>query len=177
MLTLAQAFIARPKLLMIDELSLGLAPVIVEQLLEIVRAIHDNGTTIVVVEQSVNVAITLAERAVFLEKGEVRFDGPTARSPRPARDPARRVPRGRRAAHAHRQRPAQRQRPAAVQRALRPLRPRAPVVLELDGLSASLRRRARRERGDFGVPRARSSASSARTAPARRPCSTSSRAS
>jgi ABC-type branched-subunit amino acid transport system ATPase component/branched-subunit amino acid ABC-type transport system permease component len=78
MLTLAQAFILRPRLLMIDELSLGLAPVIVEQLLGIVRAIHANGTTVVLVEQSVNVAITLADRAVFLEKGEVRFDGPTA---------------------------------------------------------------------------------------------------
>jgi ABC-type branched-subunit amino acid transport system ATPase component/branched-subunit amino acid ABC-type transport system permease component len=78
MLTLAQAFIARPSLLMIDELSLGLAPVIVQQLLEIVKRIHANGTTVVVVEQSVNVAITLADRAVFLEKGEVRFDGPTA---------------------------------------------------------------------------------------------------
>jgi ABC-type branched-subunit amino acid transport system ATPase component/ABC-type branched-subunit amino acid transport system permease subunit len=78
MLTLAQAFILRPRLLMIDELSLGLAPVIVEQLLGIVRAIHANGTTVVLVEQSVNVAITLAERAVFLEKGEVRFDGATA---------------------------------------------------------------------------------------------------
>ena len=78
MLTLAQAFISRPKLLMIDELSLGLAPVIVQQLLDIVRRIHENGTTVVVVEQSVNVAITLADRAVFLEKGEVRFDGPTA---------------------------------------------------------------------------------------------------
>ena len=78
MLTLGQAFIAHPKLLMIDELSLGLAPVIVEQLLEIVRAIHASGTTVILVEQSVNVAITLADRAVFMEKGEVRFDGPTA---------------------------------------------------------------------------------------------------
>ena len=78
MLTLGQAFLAKPELLMIDELSLGLAPIIVEQLLGIVRAIHDSGTTIVLVEQSVNVAITLAERAVFLEKGEVRFNGPTA---------------------------------------------------------------------------------------------------
>jgi ABC-type branched-subunit amino acid transport system ATPase component/branched-subunit amino acid ABC-type transport system permease component len=78
MLTLGQAFIARPRLLLIDELSLGLAPIVVEQLLGIVRAIHANGTTVVLVEQSVNVAITLAERAVFLEKGEVRFDGPTA---------------------------------------------------------------------------------------------------
>jgi ABC-type branched-subunit amino acid transport system ATPase component/ABC-type branched-subunit amino acid transport system permease subunit len=78
MLTLGQAFIARPRLLLIDELSLGLAPIVVEQLLGIVRAIHANGTTVVLVEQSVNVAITLADRAVFLEKGEVRFDGPTA---------------------------------------------------------------------------------------------------
>ncbi|MGQ0430857.1 MAG: ATP-binding cassette domain-containing protein [Microthrixaceae bacterium] len=78
MLTLGQALIARPRLLLIDELSLGLAPIIVEQLLGIVRAIHANGTTVVLVEQSINVAITLAERAVFLEKGEVRFDGPTA---------------------------------------------------------------------------------------------------
>ncbi|HVL33380.1 MAG TPA: MFS transporter [Actinomycetota bacterium] len=77
MLTLAQAFLARPKLLMIDELSLGLAPAIVEQLLGIVRAIHERGTTIIIVEQSVNVALTVAKRAVFMEKGEVRFDGPT----------------------------------------------------------------------------------------------------
>ncbi|MEY2588153.1 MAG: hypothetical protein QOJ67_137, partial [Acidimicrobiaceae bacterium] len=78
MLTLGQAFLAKPRLLLIDELSLGLAPIIVEQLLGIVRAIHDSGTTVVLVEQSVNVAITLADRAVFLEKGEVRFNGPTA---------------------------------------------------------------------------------------------------
>ena len=78
MLTLGQAFLAKPEVLMIDELSLGLAPIIVEQLLDIVRAIHESGTTVVLVEQSVNVAITLAERAVFLEKGEVRFNGPTS---------------------------------------------------------------------------------------------------
>jgi branched-chain amino acid transport system ATP-binding protein len=77
MLSLAQAFIAKPRLLMIDELSLGLAPTIVDRLLDIVRAIHDNGTTIVLVEQSVNVALRLAKRAVFMEKGEVRFSGPT----------------------------------------------------------------------------------------------------
>jgi branched-chain amino acid transport system ATP-binding protein len=77
MLSLAQAFIARPKLLLIDELSLGLAPTVVERLLEIVRAIHENGTTVVLVEQSVNTALRLARRAVFMEKGEVRFTGPT----------------------------------------------------------------------------------------------------
>jgi len=78
MLGLAMAFIAKPKLLMIDELSLGLAPTIVGQLTDIVRAIHANGTTIILVEQSVNVALTLAQRAVFMEKGEVRFEGPTS---------------------------------------------------------------------------------------------------
>ena len=78
MLGLAMAFIAKPKLLMIDELSLGLAPTIVGQLADIVRAIHDRGTTIILVEQSVNVALTLAQRAVFMEKGEIRFEGPTS---------------------------------------------------------------------------------------------------
>jgi branched-chain amino acid transport system ATP-binding protein len=77
MLSLAQAFISRPKLLLIDELTLGLAPTIVQKLLEIVRAIHAQGTTVVLVEQSVNIALKLAERAVFLEKGEVRFTGRT----------------------------------------------------------------------------------------------------
>ena len=78
MLTLGMAFIERPRLLMIDELSLGLAPAVVGQLLEIVRRIRDAGTTIIVVEQSVNVALTIAERAYFMEKGEIRFEGPTA---------------------------------------------------------------------------------------------------
>ena len=77
MLALAQSFMTRPKLLMIDELSLGLAPAVVGQLLDIVEAIHQQGTTVVIVEQSVNVALDLAERAVFMEKGEVRFTGPT----------------------------------------------------------------------------------------------------
>jgi branched-chain amino acid transport system ATP-binding protein len=77
MLALSQAFLMKPRLLMIDELSLGLSPAVVEQLLRIVRAIHHDGTTIILVEQSVNVALTLAQRAVFMEKGEVRFDGST----------------------------------------------------------------------------------------------------
>ncbi len=78
MLALGMAFIAKPKLLMIDELSLGLAPTIVEQLLGIVRQIRDSGTAIILVEQSINVALTVAERAYFMEKGEVRFHGSTA---------------------------------------------------------------------------------------------------
>ena len=77
MLTLAMAFIAKPRLLMIDELTLGLAPVIVERLLETVKAIRDRGTTIILVEQSVNLALTIAETAYFMEKGEIRFRGAT----------------------------------------------------------------------------------------------------
>ena len=77
-LALGMAFVAKPKLLIIDELSLGLAPTIVEQLLDIVRRIHAQGTAIILVEQSINVALTIAERAYFMEKGEVRFAGPTA---------------------------------------------------------------------------------------------------
>ncbi|HMG39811.1 MAG TPA: ATP-binding cassette domain-containing protein [Acidimicrobiales bacterium] len=77
-LSLAMAFVTRPKLLCIDELSLGLAPTVVGQLVDKVKEIHRSGTSIVVVEQSVNVALLLAERAVFLEKGQVRFRGPTA---------------------------------------------------------------------------------------------------
>jgi ABC-type branched-subunit amino acid transport system ATPase component len=63
---------------MIDELSLGLAPSIVQQLLDIVRTIHAQGTTVVLVEQSVNVALSLASHAYYMEKGAVQFDGPAA---------------------------------------------------------------------------------------------------
>ncbi len=76
-LSLAQSCLANPKLLMIDELSLGLSPVVVEKLLDVVREIHRRGVTIIIVEQSVGVALQLAERAVFMEKGEVRFFGAT----------------------------------------------------------------------------------------------------
>ena len=76
-LALGMAFVAKPKLLIIDELSLGLAPTIVELLLDMVREIHAQGCTIILVEQSVNVALTVADRAYFLEKGEVRFEGRT----------------------------------------------------------------------------------------------------
>ncbi|HEY2813383.1 MAG TPA: ATP-binding cassette domain-containing protein [Acidimicrobiales bacterium] len=78
MLAVSQALIPDPQLLLIDELSLGLAPTIVGQLIDIVHQIHATGLTIVVVEQSVNVALRLAERAVFMEKGEFRFTGPTS---------------------------------------------------------------------------------------------------
>jgi len=78
MLALAMAFLSRPRLLMVDELSLGLAPVVVGQLLPILQDLRAQGTTIILVEQSVNVALEVADEAFFLEKGEVRFTGPTA---------------------------------------------------------------------------------------------------
>ena len=79
MMSLGGVFMNRPKVLMIDELSLGLAPTVVGELIEVVHEAHDEtGVTIIVVEQSVNVALTLAKRAVFMEKGEVRFSGPTS---------------------------------------------------------------------------------------------------
>lgn len=78
MLSLGTALMTRPELLMIDELSLGLAPTVVGELLEVVERIHARGTTVVIVEQSVNVALNLAKRATFMEKGEIRFEGPTA---------------------------------------------------------------------------------------------------
>ena len=76
MVGLSQALLMAPKLLMVDELSLGLAPRVVEQLLDVLRQLNARGTTIVLVEQSLNVALTIAHRAVFMEKGEVRFSGP-----------------------------------------------------------------------------------------------------
>ena len=78
MLGLSKALILRPRLLLIDELSLGLAPVIVGQLLDMVRQINATGTAVVLVEQSVNIALNLVEHAYFMEKGEMRFDGRAA---------------------------------------------------------------------------------------------------
>ena len=78
MLALARVMMTEPELLLIDELALGLAPKAVDRLMEIVREVNARGTTVVLVEQSVNRAMSLAERAVFLERGEVRFDGRTA---------------------------------------------------------------------------------------------------
>ena len=77
MLAISQALMPDPTLLLIDELSLGLAPTVVGQLIDVVHQTHESGITIVVVEQSINVALRLAERAVFMEKGEFRFTGPT----------------------------------------------------------------------------------------------------
>ena len=94
-LAVGMAFITRPKLLIIDELSLGLAPTVVEKLLDVVREVNATGTTVILVEQSVNVALTIAQRAYFMEKGEVRFCGSDRRADRTRRHRAVGVPCGR----------------------------------------------------------------------------------
>lgn len=76
-LAVAKALLLDPQLLCIDELSLGLAPVVVGELMDIVRRLNAEGLTVVVVEQSLNIAAQLCDRAIFLEKGEVRFEGST----------------------------------------------------------------------------------------------------
>jgi len=75
MVALAKALLLEPEVLLIDELSLGLAPAIVEKLLVILEGLKERGQTMVIVEQSVNVALSIADRAVFLERGAVRFEG------------------------------------------------------------------------------------------------------
>jgi ABC-type branched-subunit amino acid transport system ATPase component len=75
MLALARVMMTKPRLLMIDELAFGLAPMTVERLMDIVRRVNAEGATVILVEQSVNRAMTLADHTFFLERGEVRFDG------------------------------------------------------------------------------------------------------
>jgi branched-chain amino acid transport system ATP-binding protein len=79
MLTLAKSFIVEPKVLLVDELSLGLAPKIVEELLEIIRRLNSEGVAVVLVDQHVDLALSIASRAYFLERGEIRFSGPSKR--------------------------------------------------------------------------------------------------
>lgn len=76
MVALAKALLPDPQLLIVDELSLGLAPIVVERLLGTIADLRRDGLTMLIVEQSLNVAMAFAERAVFMEKGEVRFSGP-----------------------------------------------------------------------------------------------------
>jgi ABC-type branched-subunit amino acid transport system ATPase component len=74
-LALAKCFVMQPKLLLIDELSLGLAPKVVEELLGTIRRLNAEGVGVLLVDQHVDMALDLAARAYFLERGEVRFSG------------------------------------------------------------------------------------------------------
>jgi len=76
MLALARVLLHDPEILLIDELSLGLAPTVVQDLLGIIEQLQEQGQTIIIVEQSLNVALAVADRAIFLEKGQIRFEGP-----------------------------------------------------------------------------------------------------
>jgi ABC-type branched-subunit amino acid transport system ATPase component/predicted MFS family arabinose efflux permease len=78
LLALARTLSCEPEILIIDELSLGLAPIMVERLVGVIDELKRTGMTIIVVEQSLNVALAIADRAVFLEKGQVRFEGSIA---------------------------------------------------------------------------------------------------
>lgn len=75
MLALALALMHDPQILIIDELSLGLAPIIVQQVIEVVRQLKAEALTMIIVEQSIDVALDIADRAVFMEKGQIRFAG------------------------------------------------------------------------------------------------------
>jgi len=76
MMAIGRALMSAPRILLVDELSLGLAPIVVGHVLDAVTAVADTGVTVVLVEQSLNVAAAVCERCVFMEKGEVRFTGP-----------------------------------------------------------------------------------------------------
>lgn len=75
MLAMAKALLTDPEVLLIDELSLGLSPIMTEQLLGVVEQLKADGLSVVLVEQSINVALTVADRALFMEKGRIRFEG------------------------------------------------------------------------------------------------------
>ena len=74
MLAIGRALMARPRLLMIDEASLGLSPLMAETVFQVVRQINQDGTTVVLVEQNVG-ALDYADRALVMEKGTLTFDG------------------------------------------------------------------------------------------------------
>jgi len=78
LLALARVLMARPRLVMIDELSLGLAPAVVAELLDALAALRAEGVAVVIVEQHVDLALDVADRAYFMERGRVRFEGAAA---------------------------------------------------------------------------------------------------
>ncbi len=75
MLAMGRAIMSHPKLLMLDEPSMGLAPILVEQIFEIIRAFHQAGTTILLVEQNAQMALSVADRAYVLETGRIVMSG------------------------------------------------------------------------------------------------------
>jgi branched-chain amino acid transport system ATP-binding protein len=79
MLAFGRAMMAQPKLLMLDEPSLGLAPLMVEEVMRSIRMFRDSGTTVLLVEQNANLALRLADRACVMETGTITMEGSAAR--------------------------------------------------------------------------------------------------
>jgi branched-chain amino acid transport system ATP-binding protein len=78
LLALARALAMAPRVLLVDELTIGLAPAAADEVLAAVTALAGTGVTVLLVEQSIRRALAVAETAYFLERGQVRFDGPAA---------------------------------------------------------------------------------------------------
>ena len=76
MLAMARALMSKPKLLMLDEPSMGLAPILVEQIFDIVKELHQSGVTVLLVEQNAQMALSIADRAYVLETGRISMEGP-----------------------------------------------------------------------------------------------------
>ena len=75
MLAMGRALMSKPKLLMLDEPSMGLAPILVEQIFDIIKSLHKDGTTILLVEQNAQAALSVADRAYVLETGKISMSG------------------------------------------------------------------------------------------------------
>ncbi|MBQ3251657.1 MAG: ABC transporter ATP-binding protein [Oscillospiraceae bacterium] len=75
MLAMSRALMIRPKLLMLDEPSMGLAPILVDQVFEIIKELHKQGTTILLVEQNASKALEISDRAYVLETGKITLSG------------------------------------------------------------------------------------------------------
>ena len=85
MLAIARGLLARPRILLLDEPSMGLAPLLVRQIFDIIGDIHRQGTTILLVEQNARMALKVAQQAYVLERGEVALQGPAAELAQDAR--------------------------------------------------------------------------------------------
>ena len=75
MLAMGRALMSKPKILMLDEPSMGLAPILVQQIFDIIKELHKSGTTILLVEQNAEMALNIADRAYVLESGRIKISG------------------------------------------------------------------------------------------------------
>ena len=75
MLAIGRALMSRPKLLLLDEPSMGLAPIIVKDIFNIIKDINQKGTTVLLIEQNANLALSISQRAYIIRNGEVEAEG------------------------------------------------------------------------------------------------------